>query len=240
MDSVIPICARILGFGGTDDNDVDCEGDEPTLRIENGLATQFVQTCASSTQHGDPVQVIRAPGIEAFPEEEQATNDHGQTDQSGPASGNFTSSFKHPSQFTSIAYVRRTEDISRYILLYHSAGSQPLFTTTRSFEDESHCLITRTHPERTESLRYTQKFHSNAVLDPREDSSEGRNMTEIEDAEVRAAVAEEAFLASVRRAGNVDVVKALWWTWYALESDVGAGWEKGMERVSWHECKEVM
>lgn len=64
----------MLRFGGTDNNDIGCEENEPTPRIKDGRAVPFVQFCASSTQHDDPAQFIRAPGIEAFLEEEQAAN----------------------------------------------------------------------------------------------------------------------------------------------------------------------
>ncbi len=46
-------------------------------------------------------------------------------------------------------------------------------------------------------------------------------------------------MASVRRAGNANVVRMLWWVWYALDGDGRVGWEKGMGRVSWYEYKEV-
>ncbi len=53
--------------------------------------------------------------------------------------------------------------------------------------------MTRTHLERTKSLRYTQNFHTSAVENPRRESFEGRKMPGIENAAVRAAVAEEEF-----------------------------------------------
>jgi hypothetical protein len=163
---VIPICARTLGYG---DINKENSGDEDTVLCNReSLINPLERLSTSSEQPRDPMRVVRAPGIEAFPEEDEGeTNNPGPIDHSRTDSRVFHCSFKPPSKSTAITYIRRTEDISRYILLYPSVGSQPLFTTIRSFEDDAHCLITRTHPDQTESLRYTLNFQSDGNFAPR-------------------------------------------------------------------------
>lgn len=211
LDSVIPICTWILGSGdngGGDDDDY-AEEEESVLSEEENLVTQFRRLSTASAQLGDPVKVIRAPGVEPFPEDEEQTNKHEQIGQTSADSRTLRSSSKPPAKSKAITYIRRTEDISRYILLYPSIGSQPLFAATHSFEDDRHCLITRTQPDQTESLRYSLNFYSDAILHPRGDGWEDKEILKIEDLDVRAGVAEEAYMASIRRAGNGDVVKML-------------------------------
>jgi hypothetical protein len=188
---VIPICARTLGYGDIDKEDSD---DEDTILCNReSLIAASERLSTSSEQSRDPVRVARAPGVEVFPEEDEE-----ETKNPGPIDHSSTDShFLHPQNPQPLTYIRRTEDISRYILLYPSVGSQPLFTTIRSFEDDAHCLITRTHPDQTKSSRYTLNFHSDAILRPGGDGWEDAKILEIEDVDVRANVAAEAYLASI-------------------------------------------
>lgn len=148
------------------------------------------------------------------------------------------SSFKPPSKSTSITSIRRTEDISRYILLYPALDILPLFTTMRSFRDDNRCLVTRTHPDRTQSVRCSLHFHTQAILNPKEPKWEDRKILEIGDVNTRAKLAEEAYLASIRSSGNGDLVRVLWWAWHLLEDDdMGEG---KLGKVSWQECKDIV
>lgn len=239
IDSVIPICARTLRYGDTDKEN---SGDEDTILCSRESPINALERLSTSSEQArDPIRVVQAPGVEAFPEHE--TNNPGPIDHRSTDSRVSHSSFKAPSKSTAITYIRPTEDISRYILLYPSVGSQPLFTTIRSFEDDAHCLITRTHPDQTESLGHTLNFQSDESLRPGGDVWEDAKILEIKDVDVRANVAEEAYLASIRRAGTRDVARALWWAWYSLEIGGRFGGEDeegGMGRVGWQECKDVM
>ncbi len=249
IDSVVPICARILRFGKdgkTDDNDDDGEreleyiGDDAVFCNADGLTPRFSRLCTSSGQYDDHNDVLRAPGVEPFPDEELID---GEDDGRHPCGGwidshILTSSFKPPSRSTSITYIRRTEDVSRYILLYPAMGLLPLFTTMASFQNDNHCLVTRTHPGRTNSVRCSLNFHSQAILNPKEGEWEDRKILEIGDVNARAKVVEEAYLASIRRGGNWDVVRTLWWVWHSLEDDDRNGGRMG--RVSWQECRDIV
>ncbi len=240
---MIPICARILGLDDLDKGD-HCDGNGSVLGNDENLTTQLERQILSSQQLHGPLEAIRAPGVEAFPEDEKKeANKHSQPDQSNADSGILRSSFKPPSKSTSITYIRRTEDISRYILIYPSIRSPPFFATIRSFEDDGHCLITRTHPYHTQSLRYTLNFHSDVILNPRGHGWGDKKVLEIEDVDLRARAAEEAYLASIRKAENGDVVRALWWIWHSLEGHGTVEGERGegaMGKVGWQECKDIM
>jgi hypothetical protein len=254
IDIVIPICARILAFGKEgkshdDDNDSedDLEGDGngSIFGTAGGLTAQFSELCTSSDQLDDQIHVLRAPGVEAFADEESidVVEDDGEhLCRSQMRRDILRSSFKPASKSTSITYIRRTQDISRYILLYPSLGSSPFFTTIRSFEEDGHCLITCTHPHRTESLRYSLNIHSRAILSLEGAEWEDRKVLKIDDVDARAKVAEESYLASIRRGGNGDVVRAaLWWVWHSLEEEDDDGTKEGkMGRVSWQECRDIV
>lgn len=128
IDTVIPICARILGTGDVDDSHDD---ERPIPSNEKSLPDHLSRLCTSSRQQDDFVHVLRAPAVEVFPEDGEepkpiGSNTPKRQGSADPHSRTLKSSLKPSSKFTSISYIRRTEDISGYILLYLSIHSQPL------------------------------------------------------------------------------------------------------------------
>lgn len=245
IDSVIPICARILGYGVAGNNK-DCDDENLRLGGKRSLPTHLSGLNLSTQQAQSPIKVTLAPGAEAFPDDDsddEEVNAHNQTADDSVESRILRSSFKLASKSTAITYIRQTEEISRYMLLYPSIESQPLFATIRSFEDADHCLIVRAHPYRTDSVRYALNFHSDAVLRPKGNGWEAPKILEIENIDCRAKVAEEAYLASIKRVGSEDVIKALWRYWHSLETGNGMPGDRedgDMGKVGWQECKDIV